>query len=64
MAITDVEKDLAPGYCSYRNRRVAIRKSHMVASSEIDTMILQGLFLMRGVGGLGYGGGYYDRFHG
>jgi 5-formyltetrahydrofolate cyclo-ligase len=62
VAITDVEKDLVPGYCSIPEPRLAIRESHMVVGREIETIILPGSVFDERGGRLGYGGGYYDRF--
>lgn len=62
VAITDMEKDLVPGYCSIPEPRVAIRESQMVVGCEIETIILPGSVFDERGGRLGYGGGYYDRF--
>ena len=62
VAITNVEKDLVPGYCSIPEPRVAIRESQMVVGCEIETIILPGSVFDERGGRLGYGGGYYDRF--
>lgn len=62
VAIHDLEKDLVPGYCSIPEPRVEIRKSQVVAGSEIETIVLPGSVFDERGGRLGYGGGYYDRF--
>lgn len=62
VAITDLEKDLVPGYCSIPEPRLEIRKRHMVDSGEIETIILPGSVFDERGGRWGYGGGYYDRF--
>ena len=62
VAITNVEKDLVPGYCSIPEPRLAIRKNHMVSGREIETILLPGSVFDERGGRLGYGGGYYDRF--
>lgn len=62
VAITNVEKDLVPGYCSIPEPRLAIRKNNMVSGREIETILLPGSVFDERGGRLGYGGGYYDRF--
>ncbi|MBU0664469.1 MAG: 5-formyltetrahydrofolate cyclo-ligase [Proteobacteria bacterium] len=62
VAIRNVEEDLVPGYCSIPEPRMELRKSNLVAGSEVETIILPGSVFDERGGRLGYGGGYYDRF--
>lgn len=62
VAIRNVAEDLVPGYCSIPEPRMELRKSNLVAGSEVETIILPGSVFDERGGRLGYGGGYYDRF--
>lgn len=62
VAIRDMDKDLAPGFCSIPEPREELRTGRVRAASEIETIILPGSVFDEKGGRLGYGGGYYDRF--
>jgi 5-formyltetrahydrofolate cyclo-ligase len=62
VAIRNISRDLSPGYCGIPEPLMDIRKSQVVAGSEIETIIVPGSVFDERGGRLGYGGGYYDRF--
>lgn len=60
--ITDMSKDLVPGYCNIPEPHPDILHDNITEPENIDVVIIPGsVFDMRG-GRMGYGGGYYDRF--
>jgi 5-formyltetrahydrofolate cyclo-ligase len=62
IGITDVEKDLQPGYAGIPEPGKNLQQTAQVDPGTIDTVILPGSVFDRQGARLGYGGGYYDRF--
>ena len=60
--ITDLEKDLIPGYCNIPEPRPELLENNLVMPAEIDTILLPGSVFDLRCGRFGYGGGFYDRF--
>lgn len=58
-AITDPNRDLAPGYCSIPE---PLQTLPLVDPTSIEVVVMPGSVFDAKGGRLGYGGGYYDRF--
>ncbi|MDG4475567.1 5-formyltetrahydrofolate cyclo-ligase [Thiovibrio frasassiensis] len=58
-AITDIIRDLAPGYCSIPE---PLESLPLVDPASIEVVVTPGSVFDAKGGRLGYGGGYYDRF--
>ncbi len=60
--ITDLSKDLRPGYCGIPEPYGDICTTKLIKPENIDVVILPGSVFDERGGRFGYGGGYYDRF--
>jgi len=62
VCITDIDKDLTPGYCAIPEPKKELLAKHCINPAKIDTIIIPGSVFDLGCGRMGYGGGFYDRF--
>jgi 5-formyltetrahydrofolate cyclo-ligase len=60
--ITNMERDLTPGYASILEPVESIRTLNYVLPENIDIIFLPGSVFDETGGRMGYGGGFYDRF--
>ena len=61
VTISDPENDLVPGYWGIPEPREELVDQKLIASGDIDVIILPGSVFDKRCGRFGYGGGYYDR---
>ncbi|MEJ2058466.1 MAG: 5-formyltetrahydrofolate cyclo-ligase, partial [Desulfofustis sp.] len=59
--ITDIERDLVPGYCNIPEPHAECAAAGTVAAADLDLIVLPGSVFDERGGRYGYGGGYYDR---
>ena len=61
VAIEDLDRDLAPGYCSIPEPTKEVAEARSISAEELDLILLPGSVFDERGGRFGYGGGYYDR---
>ena len=60
--ITNIEKDLVPGYCGIPEPRPELCAKAVIKPEKIEAILLPGSVFDKSGGRFGYGGGFYDRF--
>lgn len=60
--ISDLKKDLVPGYCDIPEPTLELCSTNIVDPEEIEAILLPGSVFDKRGGRFGYGGGFYDRF--
>lgn len=62
VTISNIEKDLEPGYCTILEPKKELAGRSCIDPGEIDIIIVPGSVFDKCCGRMGYGGGFYDRF--
>lgn len=62
VTISDIDRDLEPGFCSILEPKKELVNSSCIDPKKIETIILPGSVFDHQCGRMGYGGGFYDSF--